>query len=715
MTTKDRIWVGYGIIYVLFILFAALAMFKIFETKKFKNDTWDSINGRIARTKTETVYPKRGTIYASGDKKVAESSVLYSVWFDGKQLDRINQKIIRKNKKLRKKYEDEDRTEERRIYFYFSANDSIKKLSKQMSKEFGMPAAYYQNIISKAFRETTNLLLKDSVNQFVLDSVLGKFTLLNSTGKYSSCLDYTHKKNSRMMPLPYGNLAVGTIGVVNYSGDTASYGIEKKFNTELGGKAGTQVKYIGVGNKTIPYIIDDPKNGKDITLTLDMDLQDIVTNSLLEGREVKNGNVEYACAILMEVETGKIKAMSSLKNMGGYYSERSAENKGLINRTELGSVFKVPSIMAALESGKLKSSDTIDCRTSKYPIGEAEGHNYGILTAAEVVMKSSNKGTANIIGSLFGDNISEYVDLLKKTCIDAPMDFEFKTTTPNFEKEIIKRDLPARSIGYLTIPPIYILRFYNAIANNGEMVNPYIVKKIGDKKFPEKKVVCKEICSDKTLTEIKKMLVGVVNNPKGTMYQSRSKNVQFAGKTGTANPVGTITHQATFCGYFPVDTVNLDKKPKYSCIVVMCKNGKLYGAENGKVFKNIAEKVYAFENEKKLSDVKKEKNTLPFVKKGRAKATEKALKEMGVKSGFDKGEWLVYQKDTTENRITGKPIELIENLVPNVEGMGARDAVYLLEKSGLRVRISGAGMVKEQSLPAGIRIVKGAIIEIKLN
>jgi len=365
--------------------------------------------------------------------------------------------------------------------------------------------------------------------------------------------------------------------------------------------------------------------------------------------------------------------------------------------------------MVALENGIVTDSTLVDVEHSPY---RATDHVLlrGQMTVTQVIAQSSNVGTANILCDAFYKRQNDYYQGISNLCFDKPMNFDLPVKKPNiagrgsvFDKKVF---------GYVIVPPIYMLRFYNAIANEGRMIEPFLVQDVrtgggksagrvqtadGEKKFPVKKgeVVCPKICSEKTLKSVQNMLLEVMKTGTGKAY--RSKQVVFAGKTGTADIITSNASQGSFCGYFPVDTTGREK-PKYSCIVVMYKTTayNLWGTYSCAVFKNIAEGITAMTFPRTPDDLAthaKPHQLLPVFKNGNGAALKDVASFLHVKTEGENSRWVTVRNDS--NKIVLTPLVVENGKIPNVRGMGAKDAVYLIEKAGFRVGISGAGKVSE--------------------
>jgi cell division protein FtsI (penicillin-binding protein 3) len=502
---------------------------------------------------------------------------------------------------------------------------------------------------------------------------------------------------------PYGTLASRTIGDIYGEFDKGGKnGLELAYDSLLSGRPGLGTRQ-RIQGRNIQITDKQPVPGCDIISTIDINMQDITEKALLE--KLKELDAESGTAVLMEVETGEIKAITNMGRIReGLWGE--TKNYAVSDLSEPGSTFKVASMMVALDDGLVNPNDPVDVGNGvfEYAGSTLRDHNanrggYGPITAAKSIWFSSNIGVAKLILKSYGNNPGKYVDGLYRLGFNQDLQLDIPgygtarirhpQSSPN---TWYRTTLPWMSFGYETqIPPIYTLTFFNAIANNGTMVKPLFVREIkeGERiKEERESVILKEhICSDNTLQYIREMLDSVVNHPRGTGKPARSDLVRISGKTGTAQlsqgaagyKAGGLSHQVSFCGYFP------SNDPQYSCIVVIRKprNGNASGGYmSGRVFKRIAEEVFV--------------QNIAASPRLTAYSDTIIAKTPRVKIGL------------SERKI-------IDNLVPNVVGMGAKDAVYALEKAGLRVVLSGHGEVKSQSLLAGVKISKAQTIVIQLQ
>lgn len=540
----------------------------------------------------------------------------------------------------------------------------------------------------------------------------------------------------------FGSLASRTIGDIYADFDKGGRnGLELRYDSLLRGSDGISTRQ-KVAGKYINVNQRDPVDGWDIKTTINIPMQDIV-ESALNDMLIKTG-ASSGTAVLMEVKTGKIKAISNLgQTASGSY--REIQNYAVSDLSEPGSTFKTIAMMAALEEGKLQAEDSVDTYKGLVRMyGQSmRDHNqehggYGKITAAQSLWFSSNIGISTLIDRAFADDPVRFVDRLYKMKLNQTVDLEIPGAGypdiphPKDENRYwAKTDLPWMSIGYVVrIPPIYTLMYYNAIANDACMVKPYFVEKIYQDKqvyqhfAPE--VLNSKICSKKTLVDIRAMLENVVD--KGTGSAVKSLFFPIAGKTGTAvlskgasgYRAGGKNYQVSFCGYFPAD------RPKYSAIVVIRDPQLGYasgGVMAGGVFKKIAEQIYAREmwlNQGGQMQNALSESVLPPVKNGLQAPTMYVMDKLRIpydNSALAEAQDypVISTRAGDNNTVLLEPRKLIDNLVPNVLGMGARDAVLLLEQWGLNVRLRGQGRVVQQSLRAGTQFRPGQEIVIRLN
>ena len=531
---------------------------------------------------------------------------------------------------------------------------------------------------------------------------------------------------------PFDGLSYRTIGYVNEE-ERGIVGLEHSFNKQLSGKDGEALYQKMAGGNWKP-IYDGSEvrteEGWDIQTTLDVNLQDVTEAALLKALEFHQA--DYGTAIVMEVKTGEIKAMSNLsRNTNGKYAERYNYAVGQQGLTEPGSTFKLATMIALLEETNISLSDSIDTGNGEYKfydntVRDHHEGGYGTISIQESFEQSSNIAMAKLVDKHFGlrpDKFIEYVDHLK---LSQPLGFQIvgegepRIKRPS-DKDWSGITLPWMAYGYgLELTPLQTLALYNAVANDGKMIRPIIVKsaqKADKVKEVYKPVVLEEkICSENTLNKIRLMLEGVVE--RGTAQNIKNDHYSIAGKTGTAqileNGRYTRKYITSFVGYFPAD------KPKYS-MMVLIKNPKMwyqYGSNvAAPVFKEVADNIYARDiriHEPLPEEVKMQFGIFPVVQAGNKDDLTLLCNELGVSNhAAVEDEWV--RATVKANSIQWQNTFTKEQFVPNVIGMTLRDAVYLLEQQGLKVRHQGIGRVTKQSLPVGKKISKGEQITIDLS
>lgn len=531
---------------------------------------------------------------------------------------------------------------------------------------------------------------------------------------------------------PFGQLCYRTIGFVNEENN--GVGLEKSYDARLGGQDGKTLFQKMAGNTWKPLHDENevkPVLGYDIQTTIDINLQDVAEDAL--NKHLMAHDADYGCVVLMEVATGEIKAIANLgKSSGGGYIEDynyAVANQGL---TDPGSTFKLASLMALFEDKEADVTDSVfvgngELRFNDKIMKDSKPPMRRHLSIEEVFAKSSNVGVSKLIFDHFGKNPKRYIELIKGFHLNDPIDFQMKGEAKPYIKDTKDStwsflSLPWMSIGYeMRMSPLIMLNFYNAVANNGKMIKPIIVKKVwsGEQVVEEYKteVVDSKICSESTIEKLKKCLVAVVEH--GTAHNIYTENYSIAGKTGTAQKIKngqyTKSYYTSFCGFFPAD------KPKYSCIVVIDnpKGFSQYGSDvAAPVFREIADKVYSQDYEMhkdlKLQANAEKSGEFPLLRSGYKDELQYLCNMFGISNHYEGEEdWVA--ANPTNNAIIWQSRKVVENLVPNVSGMSLRDALFVLENAGLRVRFSGRGRVQTQSLSPGTRFYKGSTVYLNLN
>jgi cell division protein FtsI (penicillin-binding protein 3) len=526
--------------------------------------------------------------------------------------------------------------------------------------------------------------------------------------------------NSRRRP--FGTLARRTIGEMFGAKDSAKNGLELSLDTLLRGKNGLMHRR-KILSKYLDIPVLSPEDGVDVVTTIDVGMQDLAERALVD--ELKEINGEMGVAILMEVKTGDVKAIVNMsRGQDGNYYEMV--NNAISYRCEPGSVFKVASFLVALDDGVIDTTMTIPtgCGVMEMHGRPMKDHNwrrggYGTINVARALEVSSNIGVSYLIDKYYGHNPKKYVEGLYRIGIHedlklplvgyhTPMIRMPDTKTTDRAKYWSKTTLPWMSIGYETqIAPINTVAFYNAIANDGKMMQPRFIKQLvknGEVIREFEPVVLKErIAKPQAIKTMQTILEHVVSQ--GLGKKAGSKSFKVAGKTGTAQVAdqfgsyhsGVTRYWLSFAGFFPADN------PRYTCIVCLKKSGlpASGGGMSGVVFHHIAEGVMA-QNLKRNVDAARDASSImtPDVKRGDNSAANYVLASLKTKASAN---------SNTNYRESSK------HVVPDVTGMGAKDAVYLLESRHVKAKVKGRGKVKSQSIHAGTTIKQGMVCELTLD
>ena len=544
---------------------------------------------------------------------------------------------------------------------------------------------------------------------------------------------------------PYGSLAYRTVGDLYKGKDTARFGLEQSYDSILRGVNGITHRR-KVLNKFLNLTVEPAIDGADIVSTIDVSIQDLAERSIVNQLKAVNGNV--GVALVMEVSTGDIKAIVNMERCeDGVFRER--RNHAVSDLLEPGSVFKVASMLVALNDGVVDTTTIVNTGTGKRQMHgrDMKDHNwnhggYGNLSLTQSLMWSSNIGVSVIIDDHYGRNPEKFVEGIHNLGLADNLHLPLKGSSPA-RIRMPKKDkngqwinwsktaLPWMSIGYESqVPPISTLTFYNAIANNGCMMQPRFVKEVRKngqvlKEFPPV-VLRKQIAKPKAIKEMQEILEKVVHW--GLGKKAGSKSFKVAGKTGTAQmsrgaagyKSGAVNYLLSFAGFFPADA------PRYSCIVCIQKTGlpASGGGMCGPVFHEIAEGIMAQNIKLDIKDAKDSTSVfVPQVKFGNLFSSTYVLDKLGIKNVSSWGRglnnaspvWGIAQKQTPTSLTMVRTAIYGSSKVPSVIGMGARDAVYLLESRGIKTRLSGRGKVVKQSLQPGTNRVKGAVCQLILE
>ena len=697
MKNKESLIRLYSVYFFVFFMGLAIVV-QIFYLQIFKGEQLKSdANKQIFISKK--VLAPRGNIYASNELKtsLALSVPRYKVFVD---LVTIGKEDFNEN--------------------ISDLSDSLYVLLARKTSHQWKLELENQRLDSNRYFFIARGLRNDQIER------LKRFPIFN-LGKYrGGCIIL--KSNQRVKP--YGMLANRTVGyaVENDGKKPILVGIEGAFNEYLKGQNGQMLMEKIRGNEWKP--VDDelsiePIPGSDVYTSIDVNIQDVAESALL--KQLREQKAQKGCAVLMEVKTGFVKAIANLSFDPKTETYFEAQNHAVGLASEPGSTFKLASLLVALEQGKVEITDSVDM-TGRYEFYDNYltdgGKVYGRNTIKYAFEKSSN-----VISQIIYDNYKkepqEFIDGLKEIGIHQKLGLSILGEGVPFIKEssdptFTGITLPWMSIGYeLKMTPLQTLALFNAVANEGTLLRPQFVKYIKKGSEVQKeykpRILNASICSKATLSDLKVMLEGVVE--RGTAKNIKARGFSIAGKTGTSKIAQGSKgygnkYQASFCGYFP------SKDPVYSCIVVVQGPTKnIFGSVvSGTVFKEIADKVYAQEFQKENIVLKDTLNRYPYSRSGDKMSFLVASENMRipVEDLTNKSnKWISTRTGKDAIKIINKKTQ--KGLVPNVVGMGLIDATYMLEKFGLFVQPVGSGIVREQSIKAGLRINKGQKIILQLG
>jgi cell division protein FtsI (penicillin-binding protein 3) len=696
-----RTYVAFGAL----LVFACFVIAYLFKIQFKEGEKWRE-KAQLLTTRIQTTEAVRGNVYSVDGSLLATSVPYFDLRVDGQAHAFMNDELFDKK---------------------------VDSLAYLLSKEFNdRSTAEYKQLLKRIKKSKNRYYLLKRKATYTQMKHVKKFPLFNE-GKYKGGL--TVEETSRREK-PFKLLAERTIGY--YVEGQRPVGVEGAFNKYLSGKPGKRVVQ-RVAGAWIPINDDsqiDAQNGMDVITTIDINLQDVAQSALFKTL-VKN-DASWGTAILMEVQTGEIRAIANLtrKSEGVYIEDL---NYAVRESCEPGSTFKLFSMMALLDEGLANPEDMYDTEGGKKQffknavMYDSEEGGHGVVTLQHAFEVSSNVAISSAVYSQFKKNPELYYNYFKKLGLTEPLGLQLtgegipRIKHPK-DKDWYGTTLPWSSIGYeVNVTPLQILTGYNAVANGGKMMKPLFVKRIEQAgntiELFEPVVMNDKICKTKTLNDVQAMLRGVVEN--GTGKSMRNPHYTVAGKTGTAlvadgkegykKPV----YRSSFIGYFPADN------PRYTCFVMVNapSKGVYYGAAvAGPVFKEIADKVFAssVKLHPDLQMVYQEKSSdLPVIKRSRNKDLQLIASSLGLSLHSEDGknykttEWMRVKNAGTY--LVVEPKLPKENMIPDVVGMGARDAIYLLENMGIQVEMKGVGKVINQSVMPGELIQKGMTIQLKLG
>ena len=678
------------LIYFLAFIISTTVVAKIINIQQFEPPV-----NTTSQPKFESVVAPRGNILSDNGSILAISMPLYKVHVDMTVID----------EDLLNTYIDE-------------ISVGLSQIFKDTSASF-----YKKKLINGKKKKNKYLKLKSRVDHNQLRD-LRSLPILK-LDRYKGGLIAESRPNRE---LPFGQLAQRTIGRLQ---DYGTVGIERAYNQILLGEPGLQFKRKLKRGVWIPEEHPnnvDPKPGKDIQTTINIDMQD-VAHELLTNTLVAE-NADWGCVVLMEVKTGNVKVIVNLSKDSNDIV-RESYNYAIGSHVAPGSTFKLASILALIDDGKIDINDQVDLEKGTYQfsnlIMKDSPHNYNKVSIQKAFEISSNIGISKLVYQSYFNDPNKFISKLRDFGFYSPLDIELmypsylKMPDPNNKKTWSGTSLPWMSIGYeMALTPLHILTFYNAVANNGKMMLPIFstdILKDGKTVIKKKpKILNSSICSKTSISQVFNLLKGVVEN--GTAKNIYTDQYKIAGKTGTSvtnyvdkNKEDYIKkYRASFVGFFPAD------KPKYSCIVVVDnpKNGQVYGSKvAAPIFRDLADKVFAtdmslHEPIKSIKNIKHQQE----IKIGSISKLKLLKEEIDLTEASLKNIEKDYRKINNS---------LKNNIMPFITGMSARDAIYILENNGFRVSVEGSGSVirvndkYEKKIAVGQKLVKGSLIKITLG
>ncbi len=704
---KDILWR----VYLCFIGIIALGVWvlgRAFYIQRFEGAYWKE-KGKEKQIKYLAVSAERGTIYSEDGNMLSTSVPIFDVFIDfgAEGLRAKGGENFKKN---------------------------IDSLSMRLANLFNdKNAAMYKKELQSGYKEELRYYILKRKISFSEYKALRDFPLVRLGRNKSGFIFDTRDKRIN----PYVLLANRTIGL-SREDSTKNVGLEQRYDSLLKGSSGQRLmRYVAGAYLPVEGGEVEAENGKDIITTLDTYMQDVAEAALM--KMVTGNNSEHGTAIVMETATGKIKAIANLgKQADGSYTEDL--NYGIGKRTEPGSIFKLPTLLSLMEDGYVDINSIVDCEGGTknfYGLRIKDSHlGYGELTVKEAFARSSNVAFAKLADKYYHNQPTKFLNHLHKFRLDVStgVDITASSGQPIIKKATSKSwaatTIPFMAHGYEElVTPLHMLMLYNAVANNGIMMKPYLVNEVQEYgitvKTIEPKVLDEKICSAKTLAQIKECLLEVVNGEHGTAKKIKDSTYKIAGKTGTAVTAlnnkgynkGNKKYQASFIGYFPAEA------PKYTIAVVIqnSQESKLkYGADvSGAVFKEISDRIYGRYISGKSFTAPVNADTMAYSCYG-------VKKELATVFNFlqlpfsDAAQAGVFRRADIKNNFSylNTPFTSSSSsgsVTPNVVGMGLKDAVYLLENKGFKVSISGRGKVLNQSLVAGTNFKNGQNISLALH
>lgn len=698
---RDILWRVY-LCFIGMVVLSAAVLGRALYIQNVEGNYWRSKSDSL-HTKIINLDAERGTIFSSDGSMLSTSIPYFNIYIDfgAEGLRDKNGKRFR---------------------------DHIDSLSLSLAGLFADKTANeYKKLLQSGYRKKDRYFLLKKNIDFQQYKQLREFPLVRLGRNKSGFI--AEVKSKRLNP--FGLLANRTIGLAREN--SQNVGLERTYDSILKGASGKKLVRFIAGGVAVPvegYEIE-PENGKDLVSTIDVNIQDIVENALMKMM-IRNDAVNGTC-IVMEVETGKIKAIANLgKNKEGEYWE---DLNYAIRASEPGSTFKLATLLAVLDDNKAHIGSRVNLERGVWKVNrrvvyDSERHRHTDVTLQQAFELSSNVGMAKLAMEHYSGNPMQYVEHLRKlklhegSGIDLVGETRPIIKTPK-SKTWSATTLPWMSFGYeVLVSPLQTLMLYNAVANNGKMMRPYLVEEIRNNGLVvssnQPEVMVESIAKESTLRQLKTCLEGVVKNGTGRSLQTPFYSI--AGKTGTALVAngnrGYADHiyQSSFAGYFPADN------PKYSCIVVIVNkpHAPVYygGAVAGPVFREISDKLFALQAQEapvRTAQLPK-RDSSSFYNAGYATDIKAVLGNLRIpfEDQTRKANWAQVSQDSVFKTVV-RGSASSRNTMPDLYGMGLKDALFILEQMGVSVVVNGKGKVSDQSLEAGMKIEKNQRVVIDLN
>lgn len=701
---RDILWRVY-LCFIFIIILGCIILSRAFFIQNVQGIYWKTINSAM-HLKYKDVNAERGSIYSEDGNMLSTSLPVFDIYIDfgADGLREKNGKRFREN--------------------IDSLSISLAGLFLDKSSES------YKKILMDAYNnEDRYFPLKKKIS-FEQYEQLKNFKLVKQGKNKSGFL--IDEKDNRVNP--YILLANRTIGLSR--GDTSkNVGLERSYDSLLRGQSGKQlVRYIAGSFVPVDGAKIEPEMGKDIVTTIDTYIQDITENALLKMM-VGNNSMQGSC-IVMETKTGKIKAIANLgKQLNGTYAEDY--NYGIGKKTEPGSIFKLATLLCLFEDNYVDTNSIVDCEGGKkyfYKLPIRDSHlGTGMITVKEAFASSSNVAFAKLAEQYYHNQPSKFTNHLHMLRLDMPSGVDIQgQAIPLIKKPGSKfwsnSTLPFMAHGYEElVTPLNMLMVYNAVANNGVMMKPYLVNSIKDKGIEIKvfapQILVQKICRDEVVNKLRDCMLDVVESEHGTAHSIKTSQYLFAGKTGTAvsamdnhgyNKENKI-YQSSFIGFFPFDN------PRYT-IAVVIQNGKdsklaYGGVVAGPVFKEVADKLFAIKIGKSAIQNEMVKDSIQYNYSGLKNDVNKIFSGLNIRfiDSSVSGYWRTVKMFNENVIVKSDNISSSIKSIPSVIGYGLKDAIYMLENMGLKVTAQGRGKVIYQSVEPGSSFINGQKIQLQLN